>query len=51
MRVALVNNSVPFLEATMKKYPVAIIAALPFFLLGALAPSLATAQDDFPRTA
>jgi len=35
----------------MKKYPVAIIAALPFFLLGALAPSLATAQDDFPRTA
>ena len=31
----------------MKKNPVAIITALPFFLLGALA----TAQDDFPRTA
>ena len=35
----------------MKKNLFAIITALPFFLLGALAPSLATAQDDFPRTA
>ena len=35
----------------MKKNLFAIITALPFYLLGALAPSLATAQDDFPRTA